>query len=1125
LQGYKNDGTTRTPASTWIATISENSDWLPVNDPCVNLLGLGWRLPTFSEWTNVVGSPQYWNTSSDAYASVLKLHLASSLDYNNGTLNPRGSAGYYWSSTQSTAGNGNDIFINSSNSVVNTMYKTYPFPVRCLRDTIVIAVPTVSDVNAPTASMTVNTAVGSASVISNGGATLSARGLCWNTTGNPGIGDNKVTNGSGIGSFSEILTGLVQGPTYYVRGYATNTKGTGYSPDVTSFKICPTTFTLTHTAGVNGAPVTKTITYGSVSSILSGAAKCWLTQNLGADHQASSVTDATEPSAGWYWQFNNPQGYQFTTVRTPATAWTGGISQNSDWLPANDPCRLLLGTGWRLPTYNEWFNADASPRNWQTPADVFASELKLHAAGYLDTGGALNVRGANGYYWSSNQFSNTSYAYFMHFYPGYADATYQNKAFGSSVRCLCDTVVLSVSDVVIPTSIMTATTATGSGVIISDGGFPITSRGLCWNTIGNPVITDQTVSTGVSIGSFTEIIPGLIEGPTYYVRGYATNAKGTAYSPVVSSFKMCNPITIIHTAGINGAPVSKIVTYHSISSTISGAAKCWLTQNLGADQQAASVSDATEPSAGWYWQFNNAQGYQYTSVRMPSTAWTGGISQNSDWLPANDPCTLMLGAGWRLPTNNEWFNADGNPRNWSTPADVFASELKLHAAGYLDTGGALNVRGANGYYWSSNQFSNTSYAYFMHFYPGYADATYQNKAFGSSVRCICDTVIITKPVVSDIVVPAATITVNSAVITASVPSNGRATLTARGVCWNTTGTPTVADTKIVDGSTVTGTFSATMSGLASGTTYYVLAFATNTLGTSYSPDVISFSTTIPMTVVNITPSMGLTVGGTNITITGTSFLGGNDSYTKFLLHGNGSGSTFTDSSPSAKTITAGGTSTQSNVQSVFGGSSAYFDGSGNYLTMPTSSDFDPGISDFSMDAWIYPNVATQKIAQFGNSGTNAAYTLGISNGQITFTAWQLGGQLVSSGSTTVSVNAWSHVALARDGQYFKLMERWRERRVYTQAQFQQGVYIMSSEPDMIAMLVVMAMVDISKDILMNLDFQKALNAGRVISHFRTMNTCKIRQLDSEVLLQPISILSTPQLLPQIRQQTRPVLRM
>ena len=1020
LQGYKNDGTTRTPASTWIATISENSDWLPVNDPCVNLLGLGWRLPTFSEWTNVVGSPQYWNTSSDAYASVLKLHLASSLDYNNGTLNPRGSAGYYWSSTQSTAGNGNDIFINSSNSVVNTMYKTYPFPVRCLRDTIVIAVPTVSDVNAPTASMTVNTAVGSASVISNGGATLSARGLCWNTTGNPGIGDNKVTNGSGIGSFSEILTGLVQGPTYYVRGYATNTKGTGYSPDVTSFKICPTTFTLTHTAGVNGAPVTKTITYGSVSSILSGAAKCWLTQNLGADHQASSVTDATEPSAGWYWQFNNPQGYQFTTVRTPATAWTGGISQNSDWLPANDPCRLLLGTGWRLPTYNEWFNADASPRNWQTPADVFASELKLHAAGYLDTGGALNVRGANGYYWSSNQFSNTSYAYFMHFYPGYADATYQNKAFGSSVRCLCDTVVLSVSDVVIPTSIMTATTATGSGVIISDGGFPITSRGLCWNTIGNPVITDQTVSTGVSIGSFTEIIPGLIEGPTYYVRGYATNAKGTAYSPVVSSFKMCNPITIIHTAGINGAPVSKIVTYHSISSTISGAAKCWLTQNLGADQQAASVSDATEPSAGWYWQFNNAQGYQYTSVRMPSTAWTGGISQNSDWLPANDPCTLMLGAGWRLPTNNEWFNADGNPRNWSTPADVFASELKLHAAGYLDTGGALNVRGANGYYWYSNQFSNTSYAYFMHFYPGYADATYQNKAFGSSVRCICDTVIITKPVVSDIVVPAATITVNSAVITASVPSNGRATLTARGVCWNTTGTPTVADTKIVDGSTVTGTFSATMSGLASGTTYYVLAFATNTLGTSYSPDVISFSTTIPMTVVNITPSMGLTVGGTNITITGTSFLGGNDSYTKFLLHGNGSGSTFTDSSPSAKTITAGGTSTQSNVQSVFGGSSAYFDGSGNYLTMPTSSDFDPGISDFSMDAWIYPNVATQKIAQFGNSGTNAAYTLGISNGQITFTAWQLGGQLVSSGSTTVSVNAWSHVALARDGQYFKL---------------------------------------------------------------------------------------------------------
>ena len=74
-------------------------------------------------------------------------------------------------------------------------------------------------------------------------------------------------------------------------------------PEVSSFKICPTTFSVAHTAGVNGAAETKTVTYHSITSTISGAAKCWLTQNLGADRQATSTTDASEAAAGWYWQF------------------------------------------------------------------------------------------------------------------------------------------------------------------------------------------------------------------------------------------------------------------------------------------------------------------------------------------------------------------------------------------------------------------------------------------------------------------------------------------------------------------------------------------------------------------------------------------------------------------------------------------------------------------------------------------------------------------------------------------------------------------------------------------------------------------------------------------------------
>ncbi|MBI5471781.1 MAG: T9SS type A sorting domain-containing protein [Ignavibacteriae bacterium] len=65
----------------------------------------------------------------------------------------------------------------------------------------------------------------------SGGATVSARGVCWNTTGSPTINDNKTIDGSGAGPFASAMTGLTEGTRYYVRAYATNSVGTGYGND------------------------------------------------------------------------------------------------------------------------------------------------------------------------------------------------------------------------------------------------------------------------------------------------------------------------------------------------------------------------------------------------------------------------------------------------------------------------------------------------------------------------------------------------------------------------------------------------------------------------------------------------------------------------------------------------------------------------------------------------------------------------------------------------------------------------------------------------------------------------------------------------------------------------------
>ena len=69
-------------------------------------------------------------------------------------------------------------------------------------------------------------------VVSWGGADITGKGVCWNTTGNPTIADNKTDDGEGIGSFNSFISNLVENTIYYIRAYATNSIGTGYGSEV-----------------------------------------------------------------------------------------------------------------------------------------------------------------------------------------------------------------------------------------------------------------------------------------------------------------------------------------------------------------------------------------------------------------------------------------------------------------------------------------------------------------------------------------------------------------------------------------------------------------------------------------------------------------------------------------------------------------------------------------------------------------------------------------------------------------------------------------------------------------------------------------------------------------------------
>ena len=72
------------------------------------------------------------------------------------------------------------------------------------------------------------------------------------------------------------------------------------------------------------------------------------------------------------------------------------------------------------------------------------------------------------------------------------------------------------------------------GIIISDGGDPITNRGVCWSTRPSPTILDNKTIDGSGVGAFTSSVTNLLSGTIYYIRAYSTTNNYKAYSHEVS---------------------------------------------------------------------------------------------------------------------------------------------------------------------------------------------------------------------------------------------------------------------------------------------------------------------------------------------------------------------------------------------------------------------------------------------------------------------------------------------------------------------------------------------------------------------------------------------------------------
>ena len=195
--------------------------------------------------------------------------------------------------------------------------------------------------------ITFSSATCGGNIVSDGGRTIIARGVCWGTSANPSISNSHTTDGAGTGSFSSRITGLSPNMTYYVRAYATTNVGTYYGTQKTFFNTNTATYT------VNGVSFVMVFVEGG--TFVMGA-----TDEQGADAESNeypthSVTlsdyciGETEVTQA-LWQAvmgNNPSVYEGANLPVVNVCW----NDVQDFISR---LNNLTGENFMLPTEAEW---------------------------------------------------------------------------------------------------------------------------------------------------------------------------------------------------------------------------------------------------------------------------------------------------------------------------------------------------------------------------------------------------------------------------------------------------------------------------------------------------------------------------------------------------------------------------------------------------------------------------------------------------------------------------------------------------------------------------------------------------------------------------------------------------
>ncbi|NLJ43629.1 MAG: hypothetical protein GX431_08210 [Bacteroidales bacterium] len=372
--------------------------------------------------------------------------------------------------------------------------------------------------------ITINSAKTGGNISSDGGADITARGVCYGTATLPEITGQHTSDSNGPGDFTSDLTGLTASTKYYVRAYATNEAGTAYGNEVTFTTAAPVVATLT-TLEATAISSNRAVSGGNITSdggsAVTARGVCWstaanptlsdnkTTNGSGTGNFASDITGLT-PGTTYHvraYATNNigtsyGNDISFTTSAVVPTVTTAAVSSYT---------RTSAVTGGNV-TSSGGAAVTAKGVCWSTSTGPVATGS--HTTDGSGTGSFTStITGLS---------PNTTY-----YYRAYATNS-AGTAYGVENH-------FTTSPVTVPevsTSSVTSvglTTASSGGNVTNDNGAQVTERGICYNTTGNPTISDTKIPSGTGTGTFSVNLTGLTSGTVYYLKAYAINSAGTGY--------------------------------------------------------------------------------------------------------------------------------------------------------------------------------------------------------------------------------------------------------------------------------------------------------------------------------------------------------------------------------------------------------------------------------------------------------------------------------------------------------------------------------------------------------------------------------------------------------------------